>query len=99
MDKKETAEIMKVIKGAYPNHFKGLSKDDVLGAIDVWSMIYEKYTFDEVSKSLINVIRTNTSSFPPSHGVIIKDIQENKGLPGVTYVKDNLTKGRQPELW
>ena len=63
MNKKEAAQILAILKAAYPNHYKMTAKEAV-GTIGVWCMQFDKMPADIVLMAVNKHISTGT--FPPS---------------------------------
>ena len=64
MTKQEAIKILAVLKAAYPNSYKGLTKDEANGIIGVWATQFVNIPCALVSMAINKLISTNT--FPPT---------------------------------
>lgn len=71
MTREETVEIIHIICDCYPN-FK---PEDLSRTIDVWQVMLEEYSCEQVGVALKAYITSNTSGFAPSVGEIVAKIQ------------------------
>lgn len=89
MNKREAAQILAVLKAAYPNSYRGMSKEEALGTVSVWAMQFADMPVDIVMMAVNKMI--STSQFPPAVSEVKKKIsaihweawqQLNDGLRG-----------------
>lgn len=64
MTQKEAAQILAILKAAYPNSYRGMKKDEATGTINVWTMQFADVPADIVLMALNKLI--GSSKFPPS---------------------------------
>ena len=64
MTKKETLQILAILKAAYPNSYNGLSKEELSGTVAVWMIQFADMPADIVLMALQKHI--SISKFPPS---------------------------------
>ena len=64
MTKKEAAQILAILKAAYPASFNGMTKEEASGTVSVWAMQFENMPVDIVSLAIHKCIATN--KFPPT---------------------------------
>lgn len=64
MTKKETAQILAILKAAYPNFYKDMSAEEAQGTISVWALQFADLPADIVLMALNKAI--STSKFPPT---------------------------------
>lgn len=64
MTREEAIKALSVLKAAYPNFYKGMTKDEANGTINVWAAQFAKYPAFIVMIALNKLISTNT--FPPA---------------------------------
>lgn len=75
MTKTETAQILAILKAAYPNSYKNLTADDAAATVNVWAAQFAKMPVGVVMIAVNKLISTNT--FPPT----IKEVKERiRGL-------------------
>ncbi len=64
MNRQETIKILSLLKAAYPNSYKGLSKEEANGTVFVWSNQFSNISATVVLIAVNKLIATST--FPPS---------------------------------
>ena len=64
MTKAETAQILAILKAAYPNTFKSLSAEDASATINVWASQFANIPVNVVMVAVNKLISTNV--FPPT---------------------------------
>ena len=64
MTKKETVQILAILKAAYPNFYKDMSAEEAQGTISVWALQFADLPADIVLMAVNKAIAT--SKYPPS---------------------------------
>lgn len=64
MNRKETTQILAILKAAYPSSYKGMTKEEANGTITVWSMQFAEVPADIVLLAIHKLIAV--SKFPPT---------------------------------
>lgn len=64
MTKKEAVQLLAILKAAYPNSYRGMSKEEATGTVNIWSMQFANMPADIVLMALNKLIAS--SKFPPS---------------------------------
>lgn len=64
MTREETVQVLSLLKAAYPNAYKGMTRQEGNGVIAVWSAQFSNVPVEVVLLSINKLISTNT--FPPS---------------------------------
>lgn len=64
MTREETIKLLSILKAAYPNSYKGMTRDEANGTISVWAMHFSKIPADIVLIAVNKII--SKSAFPPS---------------------------------
>ncbi len=72
MTREETITILSVIKAAYPQWARGLTKTDADMMITLWSSMLEEHEYKLVQVAIKKIIATN--KFPPSVAEVIEAI-------------------------
>ena len=72
MNKKESAQILAILKASYPNFYKNLTAEEAQGTITVWSMQFADMPAEIVLMALNKVI--STSQYPPTIAEVKKKI-------------------------
>ena len=84
MNKKETVQILAILKAAYPNFYKDMTTEEAQGTISVWALQFADMPADIVLMALNKAI--STSKFPPT----IAEIKEKmKSIYWEAYDKIN----------
>ena len=64
MTKEESLELMAVLKAAYPNHYNGLTKQEAVGVVSVWTLHFADIPAEIVFMAMQKAI--SESKFPPT---------------------------------
>lgn len=64
MTKAETAQILAILKAAYPNTFKSLTAEDATATVNVWAAQFANMPVSVVMVAVNKLISTNV--FPPT---------------------------------
>jgi len=73
MTQKEATQILAILKAAYPNSYKGMTKDEAIGTVNVWATQFIDIPANVVMVAVNKLISTNT--FPPSIGEVKEKIR------------------------
>lgn len=76
MNKKEVARMFVFLKGAYPWCLNNMQDEEVINMLDVWLMYFKEYENEKVIKAVKKTVKENKSSFFPSIGMIVSNIEE-----------------------
>jgi hypothetical protein len=75
MTRQEAIKILSVLKAAYPNSYRGMTKEEANGTVNIWAIQFGNIPYDVVSIAVNKLISVNT--FPPS----ISEVKEKiRGL-------------------
>lgn len=77
MNREDAIKILSILKAAYPNSYKGMTKEEAHGTINVWVMQFSDLPLGIVSIAVNKLISTNI--FPPSISEVKKKIQSLYG--------------------
>jgi hypothetical protein len=75
--KKEAAQILAVLKAAYPTSYNGMTKEEAMGTVTVWSIQFSDIPVDVVMVAVQKII--SQSKFPPT----VAEVKET--LMGMYY--------------
>lgn len=64
MTRQEAIKILSILKAAYPNAYKGMTKEEANGTISIWATQFSNIPLSVVSIAVNKLISTNI--FPPS---------------------------------
>ena len=82
MTREETIKLLSILKAAYPNSYKGMTKEEASGTIAVWSMQFADIPANIMLIAVNKLI--STSPFPPA----ISEVREK--LRGLYYEATNM---------
>ena len=71
MTREETVKIIRIMCDCYPNY----KPNNLSETVDVWDMMLENYSYEQVSIALKAYINSDISGFAPSIGQLIGKIQ------------------------
>ena len=74
MTRQETKDLMAILKAAYPNFYKDISKEEAKAAVDLWATIFS----DTPAKLVIEAVKSLicTLKYPPT----IADVKEKVAM-------------------
>ena len=64
MTREETIKVLAILKAAYPNSYKNMTKEEANGTVAVWSMQFSNIPVEVVMIAINKLI--STSTFPPA---------------------------------
>jgi hypothetical protein len=73
MTQKEATQILAILKAAYPNSYRGMTKEEAIGTVNVWAVQFAKMPADIVLLAVNKCIAT--SQFPPAPSEVKKKFQ------------------------
>lgn len=94
MTKKETAQLVAVIKKVFPNSYKDLTQKDWFDLVDTWYWLLAEYDINTATIALKTWLSSNTSAFPPTPGMILDVIAKLQSATG-----DNSMIMSESEAW
>lgn len=71
MTRDETVKIIRIMCDCYPNY----KPNNLSETVDVWQMMLDEYSYNQVSVALKAYVTSDTSGFAPSVGEIVAKIQ------------------------
>ena len=87
MTREEAIKILSILKAAYPNSYKGMTKEEALGTVNIWATQFTDIPYFVVSIAVNKLIGTNT--FPPA----INEVK-NK-IKGVYYEAESMLQSHR----
>lgn len=87
MNLKEAAQILSVLKAAYPNSYQGMKDDDIDVAIKLWARTFKDKPYPDVAMAVDAIICTNITNFTPSLGEVMARIIKNATGPDMTEME------------
>ena len=64
MTREETIKILAILKAAYPNSYRNMSKEEASGTVAVWAMQFAQFPAEVVMIAINKLI--SSSPFPPA---------------------------------
>ena len=89
MTKEETVQVLSLLKAAYPNSYKGMTKQEANGVISVWATQFVSTPAEVVIIAINKLIATN--SFPPSISEVKNKMSDIYWECVGTLASDNLS--------
>ena len=104
LTREETVKIIRIMVDSYPNY----KPNDISETVDVWQMMLEEYSYQQISQALKEYILTEKTGFAPSIGQLANLVKEQKVrkyfeeleqmLLADTYRKMKIEKGDSKSL-
>jgi len=70
MTREDVIKIMSVLRGAYPQFYRDISKQEALDTINLWAEMFRDDPAELVAAAVKALIATDAKGFPPGIGVI-----------------------------
>lgn len=70
MTKNEVLQVLSILKVAYPNSYKDMTKTDANALVMLWERQFADYEYPTVQSAIDAIISTDTSGFAPSVGKV-----------------------------
>lgn len=70
MNRKETQGVLALLRAAYPNFYKGQTKEDLLAVVNLWQIQFADFACEDVIRAVHALIATRTEGFPPTIGAV-----------------------------
>lgn len=81
MDKRETGQIMEVLRTAYPSYYRDQTNEQLMAAIGLWAEMLKDFDAAVVSYAVKAYIAEDSKGFPPSIGQIMAKIKALSDTP------------------
>lgn len=76
MTRAETVKILSVLRGSYPQFYRGIGKDEAEDTVNLWTSMFADEPYQVVSAAVKALIVSNDSSFPPVIGQVKAKIKK-----------------------
>ena len=76
MTRKDTLQVLSILRAAYPNFYRGMAKDDLEGIVNLWASMFEDDPPELVAAAVKAFIATDSKGFPPVIGVIKEKLRQ-----------------------
>lgn len=87
MTREETTAIMGVLKTAYPSFYRGMTRQEALNAISLWTEMFAHDRADVVTAAVKALIKTRKEGYPPTVGEVSDKIRELTQGDGLTRIE------------
>lgn len=84
MTREDTIKLLSVLRTAYPQFYRGISKDEAYNTISLWSKMFQNENTDIVNSAVLSFIECDSSGFPPTVGQIKEKCRLIKGTSRAT---------------
>ena len=84
MNRKETAQVLSVLRSAYPNFYKGMARGELEQILDLWTDMFQDDDPQIVGGAVKAFIATDSKGFPPVIGVIKDKVRQISQPPMMT---------------
>lgn len=64
MTREETIKVLAILKAAYPNSYKNMTREEAQGTVSVWAMQFAAFPVEVVLLAVNKII--SSSTFPPA---------------------------------
>lgn len=76
MDRQDTIKILAVLKAAYPNFYKGMTKADLDGIVALWSELFADDDAALVAAAVKSLIASEVREFPPNISIVKEEMRK-----------------------
>jgi len=74
--REETIGIMAILRGAYPNFYRDMSKQEALDVVDLWADMFRDDDANVVGAAVKSLIASDTKGYPPHIGAVKAQVQK-----------------------
>lgn len=89
MTRSEALKVFSILKAAYPNAYKGMTKDDANSVINLWCSMFDDEDINYIAIAVKAFITTDVKGFPPTIGQ----------LKNIIYKLKNPEEMTEQEAW
>ena len=76
MTRKDTLQVLSILRTAYPNFYRGMAKDELEGIVSLWESMFADDPPELVAAAVKAFIATDSKGFPPVIGVIKEKMRQ-----------------------
>lgn len=84
MTRKDTLQVLSILRAAYPNFYRGMAKDDLEGIVNLWASMFADDPPELVAAAVKAFIATDSKGFPPVIGIIKEKLRQISAPPMMT---------------
>lgn len=82
MDRTEVLKIMAVLRGAYPQFYRDISRREAEDTVNLWAEMFSTDSYPEVAAAVKSLIEGDKRGFPPHIGAVkAKLLEVKRALP------------------
>ncbi len=71
----DTRRVLNILKGEYPQSFKGMTADEMKLKLSVWQQVLKPFPKKLVEQSVLNIITNSRREFAPQVADIVADVR------------------------
>lgn len=79
MTRKETAQVLFVLRASYPLFHRGIGREEAEEVISLWHELFSEDSFSKVMETVKSYIVTDKKGYAPSIGMIKNKMSQNGG--------------------
>ena len=76
MNRKETALVLGTLQAAYPNFYRGQTREQIEAAVNLWTDQFAEADYKMVTAAVKGIIATRTEGYPPTIGLVNEMIRK-----------------------
>ena len=76
MERNEVLQIMAVLRGAYPNSYRSITRQEAESTVDLWQAMFSEDDPNLVGAAVKAIIVSDTREFPPNIGIVKEKMRE-----------------------
>ena len=84
MDRRQTAQVLSILKAAYPNFYRGMGKADLEQILSLWTDMFQDDDPRIVAGAVKAFIASDSKGFPPVIGTIKEKVRQITKPPMMT---------------
>ena len=84
MTRKDTLQVLSILRAAYPNFYRGMSEEDLEDVVVLWQEMFTDDPHELVSAAVKALIATDSKGFPPHIGAVKEKLRQITTPPMMT---------------
>lgn len=87
MTREETAEMLAILKAAYPHSFQNITRADGMAMLNLWTRMFEADSKNEVSAAIDALISNRTVGYSPTPGEVKEQMRKLRDVHGLNELE------------
>lgn len=75
MTRQETAQVLGILRAAYPNFYRGMNRQELDGIVSLWLDVFGAYPAGVVAAAVKALIAADSKGFPPHIGAVMGKVR------------------------